>query len=116
MLSNDSVKLLEWLRQHDEWMTLDEIRSGYQSFDHRDLKSLKDQNMVDTKFNLEGSEWIQYRISNMGEAYLQNLRAQRAPEVREWINTLLPVITFLGGLLLSDPVKGLVRWFFGLFD
>ena len=38
------------------------------------------------------------------------------PEIREWINFLLPVITFLGGLFLSEPVKEFFRWFFDLFS
>lgn len=116
MLSNDAVKLLKWLEKNDQWMTPDEIKNGYKIFDPRDLKSLKDKTMVDKQLNLEGGDWNQYRINSDGKAYLQNLRAQRLPKVREWINFLLPVITFLGGLLASDPVREFFRWLFGLFS
>ena len=116
MLSNNAAKLLKWLKEHDQWMTPDEIKSGYKPFDARDLKALKLAEMIDAQFNADSDSWVKYRINDRGDAYLQSLRAQRAPEIREWINTILPAATFLGGLLLSDPVKGFFRWLFRLFN
>ena len=115
MLSNDAVKLLKWLEKHDQWMVPDEIGKGYETFNARDLKALKNNKMVDAQLNADDCSWVKYRISDQGKAYLESLRAQRAPEMREWINTILPALTFLGGLLLSDPVKKFCRWLFGLF-
>ena len=116
MLSNDAAKLLKWLKDHDQWMTPDEIEKGCETFDAQDLKALKAKKMIDAQFNADSGSWVKYRINDQGDAYLQSLRAQRAPEIREWINTILPVLTFLGGLLLSDPVKGFFRWLFRLFS
>jgi hypothetical protein len=116
MLSNDAIKLLKWFEKHDEWKTSDEIQKSLNTFDSRDLKALKDKKMLDYQMNLDEGDWSQYRINDAGKAYLQNLRAQRLPELRDWINALLPVLTFLGGLLLSDPVKKFFRWLFDLFS
>lgn len=116
MLSNDAVKLLKWLEKHDQWMTPNEIEEDYKNFDARDLKSLKDQKMVDVRLNMDEGSWVRYRIADPGKAYLQNLRAQRGPETREWINTLLPLLTFLSGLLLSNPVKEFLRRLLELFS
>lgn len=110
MLSNDAVKLLKWLEQHDDWMAPEEIEKGCKTFDPRNLRELKDQKMVDTKLNIDDGSWVKYRINGVGEAYLQGLRAKRIPELREWLNTLLALIPFLAGVLLSEPVKALFRW------
>lgn len=116
MLSNDSIALLKWFEKHDQWMTAEEIEKGCKTFDARNLKTLKTQKMVDTQLNLDGGNWTQYRINDAGKSYLQNIRAQRLPEIREWINTVIPIITFLAGLSLSDPIKAFFRWLFSLWN
>lgn len=110
MLSNDAVKLLKWLETHDHWMTPNEIEKDCKTFDVRDLKTLKDKKMVDAQLNMDDGGWVKYRISNSGKAYLEGLRAQRLPELREWLNTLLALIPFLAGVIFSDSVKDFFRW------
>ena len=113
MLSNDAVKLLKWFEEHDEPMTLNEIQAKCPFFDARSLKALTSKKMVKCRFADIDGEWATYRIDDPGKAYLDQIRAQRLPELREWVNFLLPVLTFLSGLMLSDPVKEFFRWLFG---
>lgn len=91
MLSNDAVKLLKWLEQHDKWMTPDEIKSKCKTFNPRDLKALKTQEMVDTQLNMDGGGWHQHRISDLGKAYLEGARYARMTNIREWMSFWLSV-------------------------
>lgn len=111
MLSNDAVKLLKWMENHDKWMTPGKIKDNCKAFDDGAFKSLIAGKMVNARLTENGDSWVEYRISDYGKAYLEDLRAKRLPEVRDWINALLPILTFLGGLLVSDPVKAFFRWF-----
>ena len=110
MLSKDAVKLLKWFEQHDDWITPDKIEEDYKNLDARDLKALKDQKMVDTQLNMDDGSWVKYRINGVGKAYLQGIRDQRLSELREWVNTVIAVASFLSGVTFSEPVKAFFRW------
>lgn len=116
MLSHDAVKLLKWLQEHDHWMTPKKIKKDCKVFNDRTFKALITGKMVKIRLAEDGDNWTEYRISDSGKAYLEDLRAQRLPELREWINTLIPIITFLAGLSLSDPIKAFLRWLMNLLD
>lgn len=115
MLSNDAVKLLKWFEKHDEWITKTEIQRKCNVFDDRSFKALLTKDMIKSRLVDIDGEWAEYRIDDPGKSYLDGIRAKRLPELREWVNFLLPVLTFLGGLLLSEPVKNFVQWFLGLW-
>lgn len=116
MLSNDAFNLLKWLKKHDEWMTREKIEKDCKCFSDRSFRAIIDAKMVRNRLTMDENSWTEYRISDSGKAYLEDIRAQRLPELREWVNFLLPVLTFLGGLLLSDPVKSFFRWLFDLLS
>lgn len=116
MLSNNAVKLLKWLEKNDRWLSQNQIESGCKSFENRAFRSLTSHKMVDSRLSEDSYDWAKYRINDHGKAYLDEVRSQRLPEFREWINTLLPLLSFIGGLLLSDPVKDFFRWVSSLLD
>ena len=116
MLSNNAVKLLKWLKQHDRWMTVEEIRDGCTDFDDRAMKTIVKEKYVKSTFSTDDGSWVKYRIDEPGIAYLESISAQRLPELREWINTAIPVAAFLAGLSLSEPLKAFLDWFLSLFD
>lgn len=114
MLSNDSLKLLKWFAKQDRWIKQEEIQSC-KHFDDRSFNFLIAGKYLDRTFDLDGSQWAKYRISEFGKAYLKGLRARRLPELREWINAAIPLITFLAGLSLSEPIKTFLHWLLNLF-
>ena len=108
MLSKDAIKLLKWFEKRDRWINLSEIKESYKNFDDRDLKTLKTENMIDAQLSINGKDWIDYRISSYGKAYLQKLRSNRFPKLMEWVNALIGLTTFISGVLLSDSIKKLI--------
>ena len=116
MISNGAYKLLKWMKEQDSWMSPSEISQKYKNFDERSLRAITDAKFLDKQFSYDESSWVKYRISESGRSYLEDVAGQQIREVREWISFLLPFLTFLGGLLLSDPVKSLVRWILELFS
>lgn len=114
MLSNDALKLLKWLEKHDQWMTKDQIAAGYKSFDDRSFKAITKEGCMETRLSESEGSWAEYRINAAGKAYLEAIPRQNLREMREWVNFLIPVLTFLAGLMLSDPVQCLIRWIWEL--
>lgn len=114
MLSNDAIKLLRWLNRHDQWMAPEKIKADCKKYNERAFRALLSHKMIDSRIALEGESWAEYRISDSGKTHLEGLSANKVSELREWVNTSTAFISFLAGVVFSDPVKGFFRWIWEL--
>lgn len=113
MLSSNALKLLKWLSKQDRWINQKELEDR-RNYDERSLRFLVSENYLESSFDLDGGHWAKYRISEQGKAYLKEVNARRVPELRDWINTIVPVITFLAGMSFSEPIKKVLKWLVSL--
>ena len=91
MLSNDAYKLLKWLEKHDRWMTQEEIEKECKCFNKRSLKAIITEILAETRLAEDGENWVEYRISDTGKAYLEGARDTRLADIREWMSFGLSV-------------------------
>ena len=107
MLSNDAVKLLKWLEQHDQWMTQNEIKRDCKGFDDRSFKALMDEKVLAAHFVEDGDNWAKYRIKDTGKAYLEGARYARSSNVREWISfglSVAAIVISIVALLMQEGI------------
>ena len=115
MLTNDTIKLLKWMGEKDKWMTQSQIKAEYKDFSDRSFKTITSKNLVDSRFAV-GDSWAEYRISELGKVRLKENQDQKLAALREWINFTIPVISFIGGILLSDYAKSFFVWIIELIS
>lgn len=105
MLNRNSVKILEYLKDNDDWYYLPQLEEAIQGFDNRFFADLKNGNYVDrfTDPN-EGpttDDWggevypEQFRISGKGLAYLEGAQYSRLVELRSWLAVAISVLALL---------------------
>lgn len=102
-LSKDAVKLLRWMRNHDQWLYFDTIEKDCHCFDIRSFSALKDAALIDCTVSdydyanpveeeLFGEVFLeQFRISDKGKSYLENLLPGKMPELLEWITVAISI-------------------------
>ena len=115
MLSNDTIKLLKWMNKRNTWMTQNQIKADCKNFNEQSFKTITSEKLADSRF-ADGDSWVEYRISESGKVCLKESKIRKLLDVREWISFLIPVISFVGGILLSDYAKSLFRWLIGLIS
>lgn len=109
-LSSRSRKLLKWISKRDQWLTKAEIQQKCKSFNSSAFDAIVDEKLVAIRRSGDRAQLIQYRINDSGLAYLEGQKAKQLPEIRNWITATISVISFLSGLLLSEPLKNLFQW------
>ena len=108
-LSKDTVKMLRWLNQNDEWKYFEEIEKKYKKFDSRSFNALKTAKLIDELvFDDEIPDYDEYgqlyypshyRISERGKAYLEGRAAGFLPELREWITVGISIIALIVSII-----------------
>lgn len=109
-LSKRARKLLKWISKHDQWLTRAEIQQKCKAFDKFTFDAITDAKLVAIRRSGDYAQLIQYRINDAGLAYLEERRAKQLPELRNWITAIISAISFLSGLLLSDPLTEFFKW------
>lgn len=92
MVSKDAYKLLKWMSKQDHWMAPSEIRKTYKKFDSRSLKAAADAKYLEKQFIEDNSCWVEYRISDLGKAYLEGARYEASRSTRDWISFVFSAI------------------------
>ena len=110
MLSKDSVKLLKWMNENDDWMYRYQIEKGCPVFEYRAFDAIKTDKYIDTyvdefsgpERDEFGGEYYpeQYRIGASGKAYLELTVSSRWKEIRNWISLLIAVAAFVKSFFL----------------
>lgn len=105
MLNRDSVKILEHLKNNDDWFYLNQLTKAIPGFDDRAFADLKDGKYVDCFVDPSEvpitSDWgeepypEQFRISGKGLAYLEGARYSRLAEFRSWLAVVISVLALL---------------------
>lgn len=108
-LSKDSVRLLKWLRQNDDWKYQSEIENQYKRYDYRSFHALKELKLIDhCVFEDEIPEYDEYnrhyypehyRISDSGKAYLDGRASRWLPELREWIAIGISIVALVVSII-----------------
>ena len=106
-LSRDSVRLLRWMFRHDQLDYIETLQEKYKKYEYRSFAALKEAGFIEVsvsdfeyehpEYDEDGNEWYreQYRISDKGKAYLENLPRQWLPEFREWIAIGISIAAFV---------------------
>lgn len=105
MLSKNSVKLLKWMNENDDWMYYREIEKSCPAFEYRSIRALRVGGYIDSP--PDGSDASgcteyddpimvsQYRISSNGKAYLEFQASNRWKEFRSWVSLAIAVAAFV---------------------
>ena len=110
MLNKNSVKLLKWMNENDEWMYYHHIEKNCPFFEYRDLMALKDGNYISCSLDEadaaglnefdDAAMFSQYQIKSYGKAYLEFQVSNRWKELRNWISLLIAVAAFVKSFFL----------------
>ena len=116
MLSRQSIKLLKWLNEKDEWMFEFQLEKSFPSYDDRLLKALVRDNFVDhgvpadpcPEYDEYNNVYYpeEYRINDRGRAYLELMVKNRWKELRAWVTLAIACASFVLAvisLLLQQP-------------
>lgn len=105
MLSKDSVKLLKWMNENDDWAYDYQLQKKYPILEYRNLEALKDNGVIDVftdenegpDINEYGEACYpeQYRINDKGKAYLELMAGSRWKEFRNWASFFIAVVAFI---------------------
>lgn len=95
MLSKQSRKLLKWLAKHDKWMDKPAVVQKCKHYDEQSLKALITEKYLENNLNLDGDQWVRYRISDAGKAYLEGAKLAKQSNFREWLALILSVIAII---------------------
>lgn len=114
MLSKKSAAILDWMASKKKPLHLEEIQRDCPDYEKASFRKLLDCGYVDTMLSLEDASWCVYKISPDGEAFQENQTREFWISFRDWTTALLPVVTFLAGLLMSEPIKAGLRWLVSL--
>ena len=109
-LSKRARKLLKWISKHDQWLTRDDIQQKCKTFDRFAFDAITAAKLVSMRRSGDRAQLIQYRINDAGLAYLEERKSKQLPEIRSWITAAVSIISFLSGLLLSDPLENFFKW------
>lgn len=115
MLTNDTAKLLKWMEEKDKWMSQAQIEAECKDFSSRSFKTITSEKLADSRFSI-GDSWIEYRINESGKLRLEENQMLKLSTFREWITFLIPVASFIGGILLSDYAKSFFVWIIELIS
>lgn len=85
MLSKNAVKLLQWLSKKDQWMTASKISKECKHFNDRAFNAIAEAKYIEKKLDCDDGQWVQYRISDPGKAYLEGAKLARNSRTREWL-------------------------------
>lgn len=91
MLSNQSRKLLLWLKKEESWMTEQEVRDSCKHFREISFQAIKEKKYVKEKPDTDDIWRKQYIISDAGKAYLEGVNRSRTVNAREWLSFGLSV-------------------------
>lgn len=94
-LSKRSRKLLKWINRNDQWLTKSEVQQKCKLFDDRSFKAIFEEKYVDMRRSGDRAQWIQYRISESGKAYLEGAKLARQSDIREWLSLGLSVVAII---------------------
>lgn len=105
MLSVESVKFLKWLLKNDEWKYDSQLQVEYPAFEYRIFNALKadgyidhcvDENEVPEYDEYGGMCYPeQYRISDAGRGFLDNLKRQTWNDIRIWVTFAIALAAFI---------------------
>ena len=108
-LSKDSIRLLRWMNQHDDWKYVEEIEKGHKKFNHRSFQALQSSKLIDhcvfedeiPEMNEYGEFYYpkHYRISDAGKAYLEGRVFTWLPELRGWVAIVISIFALLVSII-----------------
>lgn len=110
MLSKKATKYLRFLSRKTEFRSYMELEKDYKNFDEQQFWSIYNSGFLDChpdcelpespslrhKFLIEN---IQFRINDMGKAYLEGRSSQWLPELRKWIALLISVVALVVSII-----------------
>ena len=108
-LSKDAIRLLRWLKRHDQWRCIETLKKQYKNYEYRSFSALKEAGFIDCEvFDYDqpgideyGNEFFleSYRISDAGKAYLEGIPAKALPELREWIAIAISITALIVSII-----------------
>lgn len=80
-------------------MDTSEVIQNCKHYDERSLKALSTDGYLEKSIDLDGDQWIKYRISEPGKAYLEGAKLARQSNFREWAALILSGIAIVISLI-----------------
>lgn len=108
MLSKHSTKLLRWLAKQDRWLTKAEMQNECKYFDDRSFRAIHEEKYLLLRRAGDRAQLIQYRISDLGDAYLEGIKYARMADVREWLSFGLSVAAIVISIIALLTQSGIL--------
>ena len=101
--------MLKWFSRQEQWLTESEIRQRYKKFEDDTFKSMQREKLISKRLSDRDGEWCEYRINDAGYACLERHAAHRWEEARGWMTAIISLVSFLSGVILSDPLRQIIE-------